>query len=114
MKTAINMTSRQLPSGKRLWHFIAIAMPMVMLCSVLLVAFHHHDDAQDHDDDCAICAVAHHRTADIAITFPDVSYIPFSFPVCFASLNLAIVISGYTHSPQERAPPLNQAYNHRI
>ena len=81
-------------------------MSMVMLYSVLLVAFHHHDDGQDHDDDCPICAVAHHRTADITITLPDVAYLPFSFPAYFAALVLTVAVTRFCHSPQNRAPPV--------
>jgi hypothetical protein len=106
MKTSDNMTNSLVPVGKRLWQFTALAMSMVMLYSVLLVAFHHHDDGQNHDDDCPICTVAHHRTADITITLPAVAYLPFSFPAYFAALVLAIVVPCFCHSPQNRAPPV--------
>ncbi len=101
---AINIPGRPFPPGKRLWRFIALAMSMVMLYSVLLVAFHHHDDG-DHDD-CPVCAVAHHRTADVTITLPGVHYLPFTFPTLFAALVLAVAVTRFCHSPQGRAPPL--------
>lgn len=104
MNITNDMTNRPVPSGKRPWHFIAIAMSMVMLCSVLLVAFHHHDDDQDHDD-CSICAVAHHRTADIRITPPAVNYLPLTFLTWFAALVLTSSVIRFYHSPQDRAPP---------
>lgn len=100
------MTGSQFPFKKRLWNCIALAMSMVMLYSVLLVAFHHHDDDQDHDDDCSICAVAHHRTADITITPPDIHYLPFTYPTVFITLVLTFVGIRFSHSPQDRAPPL--------
>src|ERR1039457_3714569 len=106
MKLAINMTASREACGKRLRNVIALAMTMVMLCSVLLVAFHHHDDDQDHDDDCTICAVAHHRTAEIAITFPDITYLPITFPTFFAALVLMCVVIRCNHSTQNRAPPV--------
>jgi hypothetical protein len=106
MKNSDGLTNSLDPAGKRLWHFIALAMPVVMLCSLLLVAFHHHDDGQDHDDDCPICAVAHHRTVDITITHPGITYLPFSFPAYFAALVLTIAVSRFCHSPQNRAPPV--------
>ena len=105
IRTLHSITDRADPSGKRMRHSIALAMTMVMLCSVLLVAFHHHDDDQDHDDDCPICAVAHHRTADISITFPGIAYLPFTFPTFFAALALTIAFTRFSQSPQNRAPP---------
>jgi len=106
MKTSKRTTNLAVPKVKRLWNPIAIAMTMVMLYSVLLVAFHHHDDDQDHDDDCPICTVAHHRTADVTITLPDVIYLPFSFSAYFAALVLTIAVTRFCHSPQNRAPPV--------
>ena len=91
------------------WHRrrrIALALSVIMLFSILLVAFHHHDDGQDHDDDCPICTVAHHRTADITITLPGFIHLPFSFSTYFAALVLTIVVPRFCHSPQNRAPPV--------
>ena len=100
-----NITSYRVPTGKPLRYFIALAMLAILFCSVVLVAFHHHDDDQDHDDDCAICVVAHHRTADITISFPVVTYLPVSYPTFFAALILTIIVTRFCHSPKGRAPP---------
>ena len=100
------MKSHQIPVRIRQRHFIALALLMVMVCSLLLVAFHHHDGEQDHDDDCAICAVAHHRTADITISFPDVNYLPFTYPTFFAVFVLVVTVTRFCHSPKGRAPPV--------
>jgi hypothetical protein len=106
MKNSDNMNNRTVPIGKCLWQIIALTMSMVMLYSVLLITFHYHDDGQDHDDDCPICAVAHHHTADITITLPDAAYLPFSFPAYFAALVPTIAVIRFCHSPQNRAPPV--------
>src|ERR1039457_2618740 len=100
LQTILNFSSRTNSTGKQLWHTIALAMTMVMVCSVLLVAFHHHDDEQDHDDDCPICAVAHHRAADLTITFPNIAYLPFTFPTYFAAFILMCVVTRCNHSTQ--------------
>jgi cobalamin synthase len=104
MKILFNISVQQLPSGRRLWRLTALAMAMAMFCAVLLIAFHHHADDGDHDD-CAICSVAHHRPADTALTFPNLTYLPFSFPACFATVILILVVTRYCHLPQNRAPP---------
>lgn len=104
MKIPLNMSDQQSPSGRRLWRLTALGMAMAMLCAVLLIAFHHHADNGDHDD-CAICAVTHHRAADTALAFPDLHYLPFSFPACFAAVVLIAVVTRYCHLPQNRAPP---------
>jgi hypothetical protein len=100
------MTGRQFPLNKRFWHFIALTMSMIMLYSVLLVAFHHHDDEQDHDDDCPICAVTHHVTAVVAFTPPVSISLPFSILTLFILLPLPIVTVCCRFSPQTRAPPV--------
>jgi hypothetical protein len=106
MKTSTRTRNIPTPKVKRLWRFIALVMSMAMLFSMLLVAFHHHDDERDHDDDCPICAVAHHRTTDVGITLPDVNYQPFSYPTFFASLVLTLPVTRYCYSTQNRAPPV--------
>jgi hypothetical protein len=106
MKPSSAIIRKNISEGRQHRRLIALALSALMLFSILLVAFHHHDDGQDHDDDCSVCAVAHHRTADITITLLDAAYLPFSFPACFATLVLAIAIIRFCHSPQNRAPPL--------
>jgi len=105
MKASDHSAGSLISSGKRLRHLVALAMSMVLLCAVLLVAFHHHDDGRDHDDDCPVCSVAHHRTAAIATTFPHFNYLPFTFPAYFAILTLTIAVPRFCHSTRNRAPP---------
>jgi|GEM_PF-983727 len=106
MNVSDNITRYPVPSGKRLRYLVALAMSMAILYSVLLVAFHHHDDGRDHDDDCPVCTVAHHSPAGATITAPCLTYLPFTFPACFAILALSIVVTRFCHTPQDRAPPV--------
>ena len=106
MKTSSRIIRNSISDGRQHRRLIALALSALLLFSILLVAFHHHDDGQEHDDDCPICAVAHHRTADLTITLPDAAYLPFSFPAYFAALVLTIAIIRFCQSPQNRAPPV--------
>jgi hypothetical protein len=107
MKPSSRITRNRFPGNWQHSRLIVLALSVLMLLSILLAAFHHHDDGQDHDDDCPICAVAHHRIADITLTLPDVAYLPFSFPAYFAALVLTIAPLRFCYSPQKRAPPVS-------
>ena len=106
MRPSSPITRNSIPEGRQHRRSIALALSVLMLLSILLAGFHHHDDGQDHDDDCPICTVAHHRTADITITLPGFIHLPFSFSTYFAALVLTIVVPRFCHSPQNRAPPV--------
>jgi len=76
---------------------------MLFFCTQLHAVVHHHNDLEDHPD-CAVCAVAHHQSAD------NVLPILFVFPaplfeqtkVCTQTILLTSAVY-QTHSG--RAPP---------
>jgi len=77
----------------------------LLLLSALVTAFHHHDDSRLDHSDCATCAVAHHSTAELSLSFVDGTYQPPSYPSYFAPFILTSAVSRYFPSPRNRAPP---------
>lgn len=96
-----------IPDGGCHRRHIALILSILLLLTILLVAFHHHDDGQDHDNDCSICAAAHHRPADLAAMPPDVTWLQFSFPAYSVILAFISVATYLCFSTQNRAPPDN-------
>lgn len=82
----------------------ALVLSFILLIAMLLGSFHHHDDELDHPD-CAICAVAHHHSADAAAPYPVTLHLPASYPALFIPIALAALVTRSIHSPRNRAPP---------
>jgi hypothetical protein len=53
---------KQTLNNKRLTGILAFALAVFLLAGIFLVAYHHHDDAREHDD-CNICTAAHQITS---------------------------------------------------
>ncbi|GFE62639.1 hypothetical protein [Geobacter sp. AOG2] len=105
MKPFSGSTKSSIPDGGHRSRRIAFVLSVLVLFSILLFAFHRHDDGQDHGDDCPVCAVAHHRAADIAITLSDVTHVPFTSPAYSIVLVIICAVAYFCRSTQSRAPP---------
>jgi len=76
---------------------------MLFFCTQLHSVIHHHNDLEDHPD-CAVCAVAHHQSADNVLPILFVSLTPLieQATVCTQATLLTSAVY-QTHSG--RAPP---------
>jgi len=106
MKKADITYGTNMANGRKSLHAVAAFMSIVVLCVLLLSAFHHHDDVSDHDSDCSICSVLNHRTADVVPPVPGLNYLPFVFASLLSAYISAFVFFRYYPSPQNRAPPV--------
>lgn len=88
------------PSVRLLALFLSVLMPV----AVLLESLHHHEDEQDHPD-CAVCAVAHHHSADTAVPPPLALSLPTASPALFVPIIPLVISARIIHSQRNRAPP---------
>ncbi|BCS53213.1 hypothetical protein [Geobacter sp. SVR] len=82
----------------------ALLLSFLLTAAMVLSAFHHHADEQDHPD-CSICAVAHHHSADTAVAHRVLLSLPVEFPTLFTSAVPTAPAAKAPLLPHNRAPP---------
>lgn len=83
-------------------------LSLIILCLVLLssvaTAFHHHDDAGEHND-CPVCAVSHHhQAAGVSASFVFCSTISYTVSTWLLPGSPVLPTTAYTPA-NNRAPP---------
>ena len=98
---SLNLFAQRSKSRKAVF----IALAVLVLASLIAIAFHHHEAHDRHAEDCSVCLFAH-TVAYLFVFFAGLASAALLLKIFFARFSSSVNSRSVSSALHDRAPPV--------